>query len=138
MTMPISPEEEPTSHERLEISDVPVDAERHVLRVVGELDLFGVPDLKRRLTELIERDVRCVAVDLSGVSFLDSTALGAILGGMRRLRARGGELAIVNLSPSISQLLQITGLDQMIAITPTLEEALALLADSRSSGNRQS
>jgi anti-sigma B factor antagonist len=113
----------------LELSDIQIDAHRHVLVVVGELDLFGVPELKRRLAELIEHGIRRVVVDLSAVTFLDSTALGALLGGMRRLRARGGDLAVVNLNPSISQLLRVTGLDQILAVLATREEALARLSD---------
>jgi anti-sigma B factor antagonist len=116
--------------QELTLSAVEIDAHRQVLVVAGELDLFGVPDLKRTLAELIERGVRRVVVDLSAVTFLDSTALGVILGAMRRLRARGGELAVVNLNPSITQLLEITGLDQMLAVLPSLQEALALLGEA--------
>jgi anti-sigma B factor antagonist len=111
----------------LELSELAIDAHRQVLVVTGELDLFGVPDLKRRLAELIERGIWRVVVDLSAVTFLDSTALGALLGGMRRLRARGGDLLVVNTDPGITQLLRVTGLDQMLAVLATREEALALL-----------
>ncbi len=114
----------------LELSELRIDEHRHVLVVVGELDLFGVPDLKRHLGTLIERGVWRVVVDLSGVTFLDSTALGALLGGMRRLRARGGDLAIVNVNPAIAGLLKVTGLDQIVTVLATREEALELLGDN--------
>ena len=64
------------------------------------------------------------------MSFLDSTALGVLIGAVKRLRSRGGALAIVNTEPSIAKTFEITGLDQIFTILPSREEALAALDDS--------
>jgi anti-sigma B factor antagonist len=105
-------------------------AGHHVIAVRGEIDLFTAPELKQALTDAIEGGQRRVAIDLTEVSFLDSTALGVLIGAVKRLRSRGGALAIVNTEPSIAKTFEITGLDQIFTIVPSREEALAALDDS--------
>jgi anti-sigma B factor antagonist len=105
-------------------------AGHHVIAVRGENDLFTAPELKQALTDAIEGGQHRVVIDLTEVSFLDSTALGVLIGAVKRLRSRGGALAIVNTEPSIAKTFEITGLDQIFTIVPSREEALAALDDS--------
>jgi len=106
------------------------EAGHHVVAARGEIDLFTAPDLKQVLTDAIEGGAHRVVLDLSEVSFLDSTALGVLIGAVKRLRTRGGTLAIVNTDASIAKTFQITGLDQIFTILPSREEALAALDDT--------
>ena len=106
------------------------EAGHHVIAVRGEIDLFTAPELKQALTEAIEGGEHRVAIDLTDVSFLDSTALGVLIGAVKRLRSRGGALAIVNTEPSIAKTFEITGLDQIFTIVASRAEALAALDDS--------
>ena len=106
------------------------EAGHHVIAARGEIDLFTAPDLKQVLTDTIEGGAHRVVLDLSEVSFLDSTALGVLIGAVKRLRSRGGALAIVNTDASIAKTFQITGLDQIFTIVPTRDEALAALDDT--------
>jgi anti-sigma B factor antagonist len=106
-----------------------VDLERSgvtpVLRVVGEVDLATAPLLRERLDE-VSPSSSTVVVDLSEVTFLDSTGLSVLVGAWKRL-ARGdvdGDLRLVVLRPTIQKLLDITGLDQVFSVFPTLEQAL--------------
>jgi anti-sigma B factor antagonist len=105
-------------------------AGHHVIATRGEIDLFTAPELKRVLTDAIESGEHRVVIDLSEVTFLDSTALGVLIGAVKRLRSRGGALAIVNTDASIAKTFQITGLDQIFTIVPSREEALAALDDT--------
>jgi anti-sigma B factor antagonist len=105
-------------------------AGHHVIAARGEIDLFTAPDFKQVLTETIEGGEHRVVIDLTEVSFLDSTALGVLIGAVKRLRSRGGALAIVNTDASIAKTFAITGLDQIFTILPTREEALAALDDT--------
>jgi len=105
-------------------------AGHHVIAVRGEIDLFTAPELKQALTDAIEGGQHRVVIDLTEVSFLDSTALGVLIGAVKRLRSRGGALAIVNTDTSIAKTFEITGLDQIFTIVPSREEALAALDDS--------
>ena len=103
------------------------EAGHYVIAARGEIDLFTAPELKQVITEAIESGERRVAIDLSEVSFLDSTALGVLIGAVKRLRSRGGALAVVNTDSSIAKTFEITGLDQIFTIAETREAAVAAL-----------
>jgi anti-sigma B factor antagonist len=86
-----------------------------VLTVDGELDLSTSPDLRDALYALATGHER-IAIDLSAVTFMDSTALGVIVAGMKRARERGGELALIGPTGSPRKVLSITALDQIVPI----------------------
>jgi anti-sigma B factor antagonist len=100
------------------------DGERLVVGVRGEIDLFTAPELKRVLTEAIESGRVRIVIDLTDTTFLDSTALGVLIGAVKRLRSRDGALALVNVDENIAKTFEITGLDQIFTIVATREEAL--------------
>ena len=104
-----------------------VDPGTHVVAVRGEIDLFTAPELKAALGEAIEAGRTRLVVDLTETSFLDSTALGVLIGTVKRLRSRDGRLTIVNVDPNIAKTFEITGLDQIFTIRSSREEALAAL-----------
>jgi anti-sigma B factor antagonist len=113
------------------ITEHPIDGERHVLAVRGEIDLFTAPELKQVLAESIEAGRIRIIVDLTDTTFLDSTALGVLIGAVKRLRSRDGGLAIVNLDENIAKTFEITGLDQIFTIVPTREEAVDAVDSAR-------
>ncbi|HEX8156410.1 MAG TPA: STAS domain-containing protein [Solirubrobacteraceae bacterium] len=106
------------------VTEHPIDEERHVLSVRGEIDLFTAPELKQVLAESIEAGRIRIIIDLTATTFLDSTALGVLIGAVKRLRSRSGALAIVNTDENIAKTFEITGLDQIFTILPTREEAV--------------
>jgi len=113
------------------ISEHPIDGERHVLAVRGEIDLFTAPELKQVLAESIEAGRARIVVDLTDTTFLDSTALGVLIGAVKRLRSRDGALAIVNVDENIAKTFEITGLDQIFTIVSTREEAVDAVDPAR-------
>jgi anti-sigma B factor antagonist len=104
-----------------------LDDQRHVVAVGGEIDLFTAPELKAAIGEALESGHTRIVVDLSATTFLDSTALGVLIGAVKRLRSRDGVLTIVNTDPNIAKTFEITGLDQIFTIRPTREEAVDAL-----------
>ena len=108
-----------------------LDADRHVVAVRGEIDLFTAPELKQKLTDAIESGKNRIVVDLSDTTFLDSTALGVLIGAVKRLRSREGALVIVNVDQNIAKTFEITGLDQIFTIRTTRDEALAALDEEQ-------
>jgi anti-sigma B factor antagonist len=117
------------------LTQEPIDDERHVLAVAGEIDLFTAPELKSALGDAVEAGRSRIVVDLTQTTFLDSTALGVLIGAVKRLRSRDGAMTIVNTDPNIAKTFEITGLDQIFTIRPTREEAIdALGADSAATG----
>ena len=109
-----------------------LDDDRHVVAVRGEIDLFTAPELKQKLTDAIEAGKSRIVVDLSETTFLDSTALGVLIGAVKRLRSRDGALVIVNTDQNIAKTFEITGLDQIFTILGTRDDAIAALDDAAS------
>jgi anti-sigma B factor antagonist len=112
-----------TSH--VSLSDEAVDADTQLLRARGELDLYAAPELKRRLASAIDGGKTCIVVDLTDAAFMDSTALGVLLGALKRLRVRNGALAIASEQPTILRILEVTGMNQVLDLHSTARDALA-------------
>jgi anti-sigma B factor antagonist len=95
--------------------DVPVVA------VSGELDLASVPGLRGRLEAHLDAGRSMIVVDLRAVTFLDSTALGVLVGVLKRCRELGGDLRLVITEPRILKLFRITGLQEAFSISPFVD-----------------
>jgi len=104
-----------------------IDAARGLISVRGEVDIYTAPRLKERLIELLDAGVTGVVVDLAGVTFIDSTALGVLIGGVRRLHEADGRMALVVATRPVARVLDITGLDRVFTIHDTREAAIAAL-----------
>jgi anti-sigma B factor antagonist len=107
------------------ISDEEVDAETQIIDLGGEIDLYTAPEFKERLVALIEDGKKRIVVDLSSATFIDSTTLGVLVGGVKRLRPAGGSLALVCTDQNITKIFEITGLDRVFPIHASRDEALA-------------
>ncbi len=94
-----------------------------VLRPTGDLDVYTVGSLRDVLGQMIEDQTPRVVVDLDAVPFMDSSGLGALMGGVRRLREAGGDLAISCTRDQHLKLFTITGFGEGVSIAPTVEEA---------------
>lgn len=102
----------------------------HVIAVQGEVDLFTAPELKAAGQALLDDGATRLVVDLTGTSFLDSTALGVLIGLVKRVRPQGGDLIVVNTEPTTAKTFAITGLDDVFSLVETREEAVARFSDS--------
>ena len=94
-----------------------------VLAVEGELDLASAPNLKWELAEAMRAKAKRIVLDMSGVTFIDSTALGVLVGAQRNLEP-GHRLAIAGARPDVHAVFELTGLDATFEIHGTLEQAL--------------
>jgi anti-sigma B factor antagonist len=96
----------------------------HLVRVSGEIDVATSPALRERLQPTAGSSVPVQIVDLSEVTFLDSTGLGVLVGALKRRREAGGVLRLVIAEPRILRIFEITGLVDVFSIFPSVEEAL--------------
>ena len=96
-----------------------------VIALAGEVDLYTCPELKQELLRVIADGATFVVVDLTGTTFIDSTALGVLIRGVERLRSVDGRLAVVCADPNMTKIFEVTGLDRVFSIHPSREEALA-------------
>jgi anti-sigma B factor antagonist len=112
------------------IAEHPIDGERHVVAVRGDLDLFTASQLKEVFAQAIEAGRIRIIVDLTETTFLDSSALSVLMGALKRLRSRHGALAIVNLNENLTKIFKITALDQTFTILPTRDAAIEAVASA--------
>ena len=110
------------AQQKVEI-DIQDKGDYKVLVPVGDLDVYTVGSLRDALGRMIEDETPSVVVDLDGVPFMDSSGLGALMGGVRRLREAGGDLAIACTREQHLKLFTITGFGEGVSIAPTVEEA---------------
>jgi anti-sigma B factor antagonist len=97
----------------------------YVIALAGEVDLYTAPEFKQQLLEVIGQGGKQVIVDFSDTTFIDSTTLGVLVGGVKRLRTNEGQLSLVCSDRNITKIFEITGLDRVFTIYPTREEAVA-------------
>ena len=116
------------------IQDEAVDDATHVIELGGEVDLYTAPEFKERLVQVIEDGKKQLVVDLSKATFIDSTTLGVLVGGVKRLRPGGGHLALVCTDQNISKIFEITGLDRVFPIHETRDEALSSVKQGGAAG----
>jgi anti-sigma B factor antagonist len=95
-----------------------------VIQLVGEADA-STPAMAEVFDAELAKRPRLLAVDLSGLSFIDSAALGVIMRAYRALHREGGTLALVSPSPNVARVLQLIDIAQVIRVYPSLEEATA-------------
>ena len=89
---------------------------RTVLAVNGEIDIATAPTLRQRIQDAVDDGVRLVAVDLTEVGFMDSTGLGVLIGGLKRLRQLEGNLVVVSPSDSVRKIFEVTGLVDVFGV----------------------
>src|ERR1700741_5113750 len=87
-----------------------------ILAVRGEVDVYSAPRLREKLVELVSEGDRQIVASLEGVDFLDSTGLGVLVGGLKRLRSHEGDLTLVCSQPRILKVFEITGLTKVFDI----------------------
>jgi anti-sigma B factor antagonist len=116
-----------------DITTEKLDDTRYVISLAGEVDLYTAPEFKQQLLDAISQGAREVIVDLSNTTFIDSTTLGVLVGGVKRLRPNDGQLSLVCSDRNITKIFEITGLDRVFTIHGTREEALEAISEGRAS-----
>ena len=96
-----------------------------VCRPVGELDAFTVSQFRQALADMASS--QRLLIDMSGVPFVDSAGLGALIGGIRRARELGGDVAVACNRPTLVRLLRTTGFDRIVTVAETIEDAVRAL-----------
>jgi anti-sigma B factor antagonist len=109
-----------------------VDDTTYVIALSGEVDLYTAPEFKQQLLDVIANGAKDVVVDFTKTTFIDSTTLGVLVGGVKRLRVQDGRLSLVCSDRNITKIFEITGLDRVFTIHPTRDEALAKTGASAS------
>jgi anti-sigma B factor antagonist len=104
-----------------------ISDDAYVISLAGEVDLYTAPEFKQQLLEVIGQGGKNVIVDFTSTTFIDSTTLGGLVGGVKRLRTNEGQLSLVCSDRNITKIFEITGLDRVFAIHASRDEAVANL-----------
>lgn len=99
---------------------VRVERDLAIVEASSELDIFTAPQFRRACTRAIEAG-HDVAIDLSRVRFIDSAGLGVIVGTLKRVRAREGQLSLICDNPKVLGVLKMTGLIKVFTIHPSMD-----------------
>ena len=102
----------------------------YVISLAGEVDLYTAPEFKQQLLEVIAEGGRQVVIDFTSATFIDSTTLGVLVSGVKRLRTNDGQLSLICSDRNITKIFEITGLDRVFTIYPSREEAVATIGAS--------
>lgn len=96
-----------------------------VLTLRGEIDVYTAPRLREAIVDLVDEGISSIVVDMQQVDFLDSTGLGVLVEGLKRVKTREGNLSIVITQDKLLKIFDITGLSKAFAIRGSVDEALA-------------
>jgi anti-sigma B factor antagonist len=110
-----------------------LEGQTFVIALGGEVDLYTAPEFKQQLLEVIRQGAKDVVVDFSDTTFIDSTTLGVLVGGVKRLRTNDGRLSLVCSDRNITKIFEITGLDRVFTIYGSRDEALSQLSSGQAS-----
>jgi anti-sigma B factor antagonist len=98
-------------------------ADTCIMSLDGEVDVYTSPSLKQDMVAAIDEGCAHMIVDLAEVGFIDSSGLGALVSGLRRMKERSGTIRLVGPREPILKVFKITGLDKVFPIFATVEEA---------------
>ena len=100
------------------------DGERLLVGLDGELDHFCAQSVRRELDSLLQDPtIRQLILDFSGLTFMDSSGIGVILGRYRVLRERGGSMGVIYMNDHVSRIFHMSGMDRVIHQLDKVQEA---------------
>jgi anti-sigma B factor antagonist len=98
--------------------------DRTVVTVGGEIDVYTAPKLRDKITELVNGGHHALVIDMEKVEFLDSTGLGVLVGGLKKVRAQQGSMELVCSQDRLLKIFRITGLAKVFTIHDSESSAL--------------
>ncbi|MGN0970426.1 MAG: anti-sigma F factor antagonist [Aristaeellaceae bacterium] len=100
------------------------DGDRLIVRLRGELDHFCAQSVRRELDAMLQDEsIRCLILDFTTLTFMDSSGIGVILGRYRILRDRGGSVAVIHMNQHIARIFHMSGMDRVIKQLDKQQEA---------------
>jgi anti-sigma B factor antagonist len=94
--------------------NVVAEAEGVCVKLKGELDIAGAPELRDALAQLSEEPGCSILIDVADLTYLDSTGISVLVVAAKRIRSEGGSFAVANVSGAVRRILEITGLVEFL------------------------
>ena len=93
-----------------------------VLLVNGEIDLYNVGDFKKNLFNIIARDIKSLIIDMNGITYMDSSGIGALVAGQKKMKLKRGKYGLLNIQEDVYNVLKLATLDRFFTIYKTEAE----------------
>ncbi len=113
----------PVPEERMDI-DYRELGEHKIIEVSGEVDLYNVSELKKALFSITDGSFSSVIVDMKGVNYMDSSGIGALVAGQKKMKAHSGHFGLLNIHDDVLNILKLATLDKFFKIYETDDELL--------------
>lgn len=98
--------------------------EHKIIKVSGEVDLYNVSELKKALFSITDGKHNSVIVDMKNVNYMDSSGIGALVAGQKKMRAHNGKFALINIHEDVLNILKLATLDKFFKIYDSEDEIL--------------
>ena len=94
-----------------------------IMEVVGDVDLYNVGELKQAIFRLLDgEDVKSMIIDMKSINYMDSSGIGALVAGQKKIKTRGGSFALLNMKEDVLNILRLATLDQFFKIYENEEQ----------------
>jgi anti-sigma B factor antagonist len=90
--------------------------EHKIIQVSGEVDLYNVSELKKALFSITDGNNYSIIVDMKNVNYMDSSGIGALVAGQKKMRAHNGRFALMNIHEDVLNILKLATLDRFFKI----------------------
>ena len=111
----------------VDVREIPGKDGVRVVDLNGEIDVYTSPRVKETITDLIDQGHYDLIINLENVRYIDSTGLGVLIGGLKRVREHSGTVNLVCTNPQIKKIFDITGLVKIFGIYDSEPSASAAL-----------
>jgi anti-sigma B factor antagonist len=96
--------------------DTTQSSEQSLIRVVGEVDLYSSPELRKAILKAVPLAEGGLAIDMEGVTYIDSSGVATLVEGLRSAREHSTGFALISPSPAVMQVLELARLDSVFEV----------------------
>ena len=97
-----------------------------LVNLMGELDHHSAEEVRVKIDDRIDRDnIRKVILDFSGVTFMDSSGIGVVIGRYKKMQNRNGRLCVIEINKTVNKVFEISGMYKIIDVYRNIDEAIA-------------
>ncbi|MBN1499473.1 MAG: STAS domain-containing protein [Spirochaetes bacterium] len=98
--------------------------EHKIIAISGEVDLYNVSELKKQLFSITDGSCPSVVIDMSNVNYMDSSGIGALVAGQKKMKANNGKFALMNIHDDVLNILKLATLDKFFKIYNNINELI--------------
>lgn len=104
------------------------DASNLIIKLKGPLDLHTAQDFKEQVKKQLSKKINNIVLDLEIIDFIDSSGIGAILSLYKKIENKGGKIVIINMSPTLKRIFEVSGILKIIEAYTSRQQALENLS----------